>query len=896
MKGIAGAFGVVFVLALLAYFPTLCPTIYVGDSGELALAAASLGIAHPPGFPLWTWLGRLAVLAGGGEAAWALNVLSALCAAAAAGLLSVLVAVWSGRVLASVAIGLCFAFSRPVWSVAVITEVYSLNLLMTAAALVAAVLSRRGRPRLALLAAFLVGLGAANHPFALLAALPVVALAVVPRPAAQPLAFGRLPAMVGAFALGLSAYLAIPIRWAAGADTVWGGFRSMPEVVDHVLRTQYGGLGEATAAATLVDRWRVMVELLVSSVPWPFLALAGAGAAFVWMDGHRKRALVLLGFLVLAGPVTAAAIRFEDTFFDRSVIIVYFLPMILAVYCMAGCGVAAVDAWVSRRSAQPRLASIFTAVVSVVMVGFVHEAGVEVCDRSESTLARAYASRALNELPQGARLYAIGDAECFALHYFHRVEGVRPDVKLVDRSLNLFVDSYGEDFPQLSRSQRAQMRAEREIELAYAEPDRPVFYVERVDMSAFPGCRLAPVGLVYQFLRPGETEASLGHEPVSLPQPAPDDYLESMLAGAAYFREAEYFLRVERPDDARRSLRASARAAPRIGAVLRNVALAHLTLGDAPEAEVRLDAALATDSHDTRSRYTLALLYAQTNRVEQSLAEFDRLLDQGVDLPEVHLNHGVQLVRAGRLEEARAAAHSALAIVPDLESAGRLVEAVDYGLEIGGETGALEAGRRVGAVTMSGTLQLAQRYLAQGDLPRATELYREVAERSPENVSAAYGLGYALIQVGRYEEAADSFRWILAVKPESADARNALAYVLAQTGDSLRTAEALVLEALELDPSLAAYWNDTLGWVRYRAGDYHGAVEALTKAKETLPIDDVSMLAENDYHLGSAFAELGRIEEAKGLLRSSARRVKSEAWSLELRARLRELGIEEGSI
>jgi tetratricopeptide (TPR) repeat protein len=231
-----------------------------------------------------------------------------------------------------------------------------------------------------------------------------------------------------------------------------------------------------------------------------------------------------------------------------------------------------------------------------------------------------------------------------------------------------------------------------------------------------------------------------------------------------------------------------------------------------------------------------------------------------------------------------------------LEAARSLLDAVEHGQQIGGEKGALEADRRLGTITSSGTLQLAQRYLEEGNLERATELYREVAEAAPENLGAAYGLGYALLQVGRYEEAANSFRWILGVSPESADARNALAYVFAQTGDSLATAEVLAEEALELDPDRAAYWNDTLGWVRYRAGDFEEALEALERAKEGLPLDDRSMLAENDYHLGSTLAALGRVEEARDHLIASARRVENEVWSLELRSRLRELGIEEDSI
>ena len=53
---------VVGLLVFLLYLATTCPTVYFGDSGELIAAADSLGVAHPPGYPLYTLLGRLMLL------------------------------------------------------------------------------------------------------------------------------------------------------------------------------------------------------------------------------------------------------------------------------------------------------------------------------------------------------------------------------------------------------------------------------------------------------------------------------------------------------------------------------------------------------------------------------------------------------------------------------------------------------------------------------------------------------------------------------------------------------------------------------------------------------------------------------------------------------------------
>ena len=60
------------------YLATVCPTVPFGDGGELIAAADSLGVAHPPGYPLYTTLGWGALHVLPGEPALRMNLLSAL--------------------------------------------------------------------------------------------------------------------------------------------------------------------------------------------------------------------------------------------------------------------------------------------------------------------------------------------------------------------------------------------------------------------------------------------------------------------------------------------------------------------------------------------------------------------------------------------------------------------------------------------------------------------------------------------------------------------------------------------------------------------------------------------------------------------------------------------------
>src|SRR5881394_3372146 len=84
--------GIVFLVALLLYGWTLAPTVTLTDSGELIVVALGLGIAHPPGVPLWIILAHLASLMPFGNIAVRINFSSALFAALACAMLTLTVA------------------------------------------------------------------------------------------------------------------------------------------------------------------------------------------------------------------------------------------------------------------------------------------------------------------------------------------------------------------------------------------------------------------------------------------------------------------------------------------------------------------------------------------------------------------------------------------------------------------------------------------------------------------------------------------------------------------------------------------------------------------------------------------------------------------------------------
>ena len=74
----------VLFVSFSVYLHTLTPTVGFHDSGELITCAYTLGIAHPPGYPLYTLLGKVfCTLIPIGNIAYRMNMESALFASLA---------------------------------------------------------------------------------------------------------------------------------------------------------------------------------------------------------------------------------------------------------------------------------------------------------------------------------------------------------------------------------------------------------------------------------------------------------------------------------------------------------------------------------------------------------------------------------------------------------------------------------------------------------------------------------------------------------------------------------------------------------------------------------------------------------------------------------------------
>lgn len=425
-RGALGAALAVGLAALVVYLFTLAPSITWrhdgADSGELAAAAAVLGVPHPPGYPTWTLLAWLFTHLPLGELAHRVALLSALSAATAAALVAWLVqTLWPrqpGVRAAAVLGGLALAFQFTFWSQAVLVEVYALHTLFVA--LIAALILPRSPHELARhrMAAFVFGLGLGNHlsliflgPWLLLdfgAKLP-------PLPAARRLFGLLLPCLAG-----LAVYVYLPLaagrqptlRW--GDPTTPGGFWWL------VSAQLYRGALFGLTVPEMLIRLRAWLDLLAQPLAWPGLILAVLGLRRLATQ-ERRLALATVGVALIVA-IYALGYATADAF-------VYLLPVFLLAALWQAAGVLAVAAWLARR----RVAGLAWLVCLLpALLLWQNWAAV---DLSHDETARQYAQDALAAAAPDALLIANGDEHTFALWYVQDGLGERPDVAVVERTL-----------------------------------------------------------------------------------------------------------------------------------------------------------------------------------------------------------------------------------------------------------------------------------------------------------------------------------------------------------------------------------------------------------------------------------------------------------------------------
>jgi tetratricopeptide (TPR) repeat protein len=395
------------------------------DSGEMAAAAWTLGVAHQPGYPLYIISAKLFSLIPLGNPAWRLNLFSAL-----AGLGGVLVfwrlAAGAFSPLAAFFAALLLGFNFTLRTVSSVPEMYALNFLFAAILLVSA--SLKGA-RAIMLTAFLLGLGMANRMDLLLSA---PALLILLWPSLREGGWRALAKSAGFFFLGFSLYLYLPFRSSGWPLFDWSHPADLKTFLAVITRKSYG------STLDLISLNYAPGELFLPNLKyyaahlWQNFSLGLAfAAAGIWAEwrSDRRRLLGFAALFIFPGPVFLFLANMPPNPHALAIVEPYYLLPDLAAAFWTASGFF----YLVKRlpAAVPGLVIAAAAASALVFYNGAHGSA-----RRWLFAAEDYASDVMRGAPPGSAIVAKKDVQLFSLWYLQTVRGVRPDLNLVAQGLS----------------------------------------------------------------------------------------------------------------------------------------------------------------------------------------------------------------------------------------------------------------------------------------------------------------------------------------------------------------------------------------------------------------------------------------------------------------------------
>ncbi|XP_023684242.2 protein O-mannosyl-transferase TMEM260 [Paramormyrops kingsleyae] len=443
------------------YLPCAQKAVPGGDSGELITAACELGVAHPPGYPLFTLLSRLAIaLLSPLPPAHSVNLLCSLLGAMTSGALCFTVCRLVGTGPGAVLAGGAFAVSRLTWQWSVVAEVFSLNnlfvgLIFALAACFHCAKSTSDRSKFSHWGALCCSLGLCNQHTLILYLLVIIPWVLLRLHAFKELSLRLLGALGLCFLTGFLPYLYLPVSSALNtARWSWGDQTSLWGLLTHLLRAEYGtfSLAKTESAGDLIRMLQAQLEHCMLDLSLPILLLAGAGLLLSSLD---RRQCILPWLLAAMASLYSLFFSWRANLDISKPLLLgvverFWLQCDVALCVLAGLGLdalrAALERWLARRWLWTACGWAF----SVGLLAHMARSNYRACDQSHNDVVERFARGVLGSIPHDSIILTRGDLPGNTMRYLHYCQGLRPDLRLIEQEVmtySWYVEKLGRHHP-----------------------------------------------------------------------------------------------------------------------------------------------------------------------------------------------------------------------------------------------------------------------------------------------------------------------------------------------------------------------------------------------------------------------------------------------------------------
>jgi hypothetical protein len=475
------AAGVLALSLMLVYLKSMAPGLTWAnsgsDGGDLITAAATGGVAHPTGYPVYLLLARLFQLLPIGSLAYRTNLMSALAVVIAALLVYDLVTRslspananlnwWAG-----LAAAYAFGLSPLIWSQAVITEVYALQALFVIVILyLSSDISHLffSQKQLDRLMGLTFGLAMGNHITTILL-LPVFLSPILFRAPLivtgeiekrQPVLMRRLTWL----GIGLLVYLILPLRAMSQPPVNWGNPVTLGNFGWLVSGKLYQDQLFVLTVSSVWSRVQAAASLLNEQFGIPGLVIGMVGLIVFYRSSHLYGNTIWTFFAYLTFSIVYAT---DDSF-------MYLIPAFLCFAIWIGLGMGELMHLSVQRFRKIGVAGCMVFILYLFILAGNHWQQV---DASQDLRAQHFGEDVLARAPANAIVFAKGDKAIFTMWYFHYALHSRPDLAIVVTDLLPF-DWYQEtlhtNYPNLELPGAFPFAAT----VAAINPERPVCYIQ----------------------------------------------------------------------------------------------------------------------------------------------------------------------------------------------------------------------------------------------------------------------------------------------------------------------------------------------------------------------------------------------------------------------------------
>ncbi|RMH02368.1 MAG: DUF2723 domain-containing protein, partial [Chloroflexi bacterium] len=414
--------GATAVFFLILYTLTLAPDLLPADNGEFQLIAANLGVAHPPGFPLYTILAHLMTrLPIPATPAFKVNLFSVLTSTLTLAILYHLVYQLTQKHIAAITAVFTLGTATTFWAQATTANIRSLTGLFTILALYVLIHWQttpqpQHSDRALLVFITIISLGIAHHAslvfmgvwFGICVLWRNPAYWLKPRHWIRPF-LATLPALLPLFYL--------PWRATAGARGATPGLLTLPGFLNHVLALGFrGDFFYFRQPAILWERFKVMGNVLTFQFsPWLILAMC---LGFLLMWRQDRWLTFLLGGAFAIHTFITATYRAPQT-------VEYMLPAYIPLAISLGYAAGQLTIFIRQQNLTPLWQTGL--LLAALWQGWQHFPSFAWQHTDHSI--RDYTQPLLQTAPPDAIILADWHWAT-PLWYLQEVEGQRPDVEI----------------------------------------------------------------------------------------------------------------------------------------------------------------------------------------------------------------------------------------------------------------------------------------------------------------------------------------------------------------------------------------------------------------------------------------------------------------------------------